>query len=474
MLIPFSELVKEFGLKIRGVIHVGAHECQELQAYNEIGVPTNKILWYEAQESICQQVLKKNSNIKIYQAIVSDVDGAKVSFMVTNNGQSSSMLELAKHKEYHPWVIEQSRFEGTTKKLDTIFKDNKEDLTQYNFLNMDIQGAELLALKGATNLLSHIDYMYLEVNDQELYKGCALITDIDIYVEKFGFKRVKTKMTEHHWGDALYIKTSLISEAKSGKHDIKTLINNTSMIATAASPVINNSVYSIYGFRGKSLPTQNFSQDGNHITNGELWFWDLIKTKVNLLFDVGIKDRIVYPKHKGLVQHCFEPNITSYDNVKSKADSNIIINYLALGNTKMTANYYSHSQSINKRVYYGCDEKCSCRNHVDMTTVDQYCSDNKISQIDFLKINTEGYELEILKGATKMLPRIKFIQFAYGGTYPDNNITLADVYKFLHANGYTFIYLLQPDHMTKCDKPIENYKYCNYVACKVQPHTLLK
>jgi hypothetical protein len=47
--------------------------------------------------------------------------------------------------------------------------------------------------------------IYLEVNEKELYKNCGLIGDIDIYLEKYNFKRVKTVMTEHGWGEALYI-----------------------------------------------------------------------------------------------------------------------------------------------------------------------------------------------------------------------------------------------------------------------------
>jgi hypothetical protein len=80
------------------------------------------------------------------------------------------------------------------------------DFSNYNMLNMDIQGAELLALKGATNLLKTMDYLYLEVNTAHLYKECALINEIDEFVKKFGFMRVSTKMTEFEWGDAFYIK----------------------------------------------------------------------------------------------------------------------------------------------------------------------------------------------------------------------------------------------------------------------------
>ena len=76
------------------------------------------------------------------------------------------------------------------------------DVSKYNFLNLDIQGAELLALKGFGDLLVGIDYIYTEVNETDIYKDCALIGEIDQYLSDF--ERVETAMTEFKWGDALY------------------------------------------------------------------------------------------------------------------------------------------------------------------------------------------------------------------------------------------------------------------------------
>ena len=38
MLIPIYNLKQEFNLKINGILHVGAHECEELKDYNRIGI----------------------------------------------------------------------------------------------------------------------------------------------------------------------------------------------------------------------------------------------------------------------------------------------------------------------------------------------------------------------------------------------------------------------------------------------------
>ena len=46
--------------------------------------------------------------------------------------------------------------------------------------------------------------LYLEVNEKELYKGCALLPELDAYLLTNGFQRVLTNMTCHGW-ETLYI-----------------------------------------------------------------------------------------------------------------------------------------------------------------------------------------------------------------------------------------------------------------------------
>ena len=72
---------------------------------------------------------------------------------------------------------------------------------------MDIQGAELLALKGSTKILDKIDIINTELNFDELYEGCALAHEIDKFLKFYNFHRVETDLRFHHtWGDGLYVK----------------------------------------------------------------------------------------------------------------------------------------------------------------------------------------------------------------------------------------------------------------------------
>lgn len=72
---------------------------------------------------------------------------------------------------------------------------------------MDVQGYELEVLKGGSSTLQYIDYLYCEVNRNEVYEGNAYIQELDDYLFSYNMKRVETSWWDDgDWGDALYIK----------------------------------------------------------------------------------------------------------------------------------------------------------------------------------------------------------------------------------------------------------------------------
>jgi FkbM family methyltransferase len=201
MLIPLHNLVNKYNIQFKGILHVGAHECEELKDYERY-LQRNKILWVEALSDKVELCKQRFPNVLIENAVVSDKI-EKIMFNVSNNGQSSSILDFGLHSHYHSHVHYVNSFEAETKLLKDVI--SKYDI-EYNFLNFDIQGAELKALKGMEEYLPKVDYLYTEVNSDYVYKDCALIEELDEYLLKFGLVRVETKMTEFKWGDAFYIR----------------------------------------------------------------------------------------------------------------------------------------------------------------------------------------------------------------------------------------------------------------------------
>jgi len=206
MLITFNEIVNKYGLP-KGIIHIGAHLMEERNDY--ISKDLYNTIWVEANPKVYSNIEfinNESSNERVFNFAISDEDNKLYEFNITNNGQSSSILKLDKHKIHHPQIHVSEVINVNSKRMNTLLSENNINVNDYDFLNIDIQGAELLALKGFGDLLNNIKYIYTEINTNTLYKDCALVSEIDEYLFKYGFKRVETLMTEFEWGDALYIK----------------------------------------------------------------------------------------------------------------------------------------------------------------------------------------------------------------------------------------------------------------------------
>ncbi len=205
MLIPFGKLVSSYNIREGHILHIGAHHCEERADYAAHGFDDGRVLWLEGNPDIVSEVKARSPSVSIHQALVSNCT-EQVDFIVTNNGQSSSILELDEHKKEHPWVVETHRKRLTTTTVDSFLHQQGIDPSLFRFVNIDIQGAELYALQGMRNVLPHIQFAYLEVNTKHLYKGCPLLEELDNFMVLNGFVRKELVMTEHGWGDAFYVR----------------------------------------------------------------------------------------------------------------------------------------------------------------------------------------------------------------------------------------------------------------------------
>lgn len=208
MLIPFTEcihILSYFNIKVNGILHIGAHNCEELNDYVNNGIDVNEIDWIEANPKLVEN--NKQRGIKNIHCLAVDNEEGEANFHITNNGQSSSLLNLGTHKYSYPDIVVSEVIKTQKKKLTTFVKENPQiNFNNRNFWNLDIQGSELNALKSAGNILDKIDAIYSEVNTDYVYEGCGLLEEMDSFLKEKGFHRVKTVMTDAKWGDALWVK----------------------------------------------------------------------------------------------------------------------------------------------------------------------------------------------------------------------------------------------------------------------------
>lgn len=79
---------------------------------------------------------------------------------------------------------------------------------------------------------------------------------------------------------------------------------------------------------------------------------------------------------------------------------------------------------------------------VEVRRLDAWCAEHGIAHLDFLKVDTEGHDLEVLKGATGILPAVDFVQVEVSmNRYNRFHVPFAAVFDFLSDQGFHLFYL---------------------------------
>jgi len=202
MLLSFTALKRKYKMDIKGIIHVGGHYGEEISEYVDNGI--QDILIFEPIgenfDVLSERVQDLNANIAGYQVALGSERGEFTMYVSDNEKQSSSLLKPKVHLTHHPHVKFPSTETVEVHLLDDYDCDN------CNFINMDVQGFELEVLKGGKKTLEHVDYVYCEVNRDEVYENNALVEELDEFLGEYGMKRVETDWAGEIWGDALYIR----------------------------------------------------------------------------------------------------------------------------------------------------------------------------------------------------------------------------------------------------------------------------
>jgi FkbM family methyltransferase len=121
--------------------------------------------------------------------------------------KSSSLLAPAKTKEVHSWLKFEEAITVQTSTLKQFCID--KNIAVIDFIHMDVQGAELMVLKGAEDFIKHINMIWLEVEAVELYKGQPLKHDVENFMLQIGFLKLEdtvyTTAGDQFWARKEYI-----------------------------------------------------------------------------------------------------------------------------------------------------------------------------------------------------------------------------------------------------------------------------
>ena len=199
--------------------------------------------------------------------------------------------------------------------------------------------------------------------------------------------------------------------------------------------------------RGMNYPSGDFRTSGELKVIHEIAARKASQGAV-VLFDVGANigaytsELVVAFSASGCCPtiHAFEPSSGAFRKLCEVAAANscVLPRNLALGETVEPGElHYDHPGSGLGSIYlrdlgeYGVHLSQSER--IEVTTLDMYCSEAGVPHIDFLKMDTEGSELAVLRGAQRMIDagRIDFIQFEFGEAAIDARHYLRDFFRIL-------------------------------------------
>jgi FkbM family methyltransferase len=186
------------------IVHVGANVGQERELYQRHGLA---VVWIEPIPAVYEQLVR---NIQPYpkqtaiQALLTDRGGDIVQLNISNNsGLSSSIFDLALHKDVWPEVDFVDHVKLTSDTLDGLMERGAVPPV-IDAVVLDTQGSELLVLKGAQAVLRQASYVIVEAADFESYKGCATVRTIRDFLEAFSFSLVKKQQFARHPSGAGY------------------------------------------------------------------------------------------------------------------------------------------------------------------------------------------------------------------------------------------------------------------------------
>lgn len=129
---------------------------------------------------------------------------------VASNLGSSSLLKSGMHSDIFPNITFEESISVKTIRLDELLLP----VDYGSLLVMDLQGAELKALHGASGILQRFDYIYIEAAELELYEGAPRSSDIIKFLST-EFKLVDWQISKaYHYGNLFFIRNELVKNPR--------------------------------------------------------------------------------------------------------------------------------------------------------------------------------------------------------------------------------------------------------------------
>jgi FkbM family methyltransferase len=227
------------------------------------------------------------------------------------------------------------------------------------------------------------------------------------------------------------------------------------------------------------LKPENEEVSGEHFLINKILKNNLMNIAKPIIFDVGANvgkySMMLVNDFPHAQIYSFEPNKNAFTQLVAKVGSSVNCVNAGMGDEEKAKKLFTYANSLASshasiyedifRTLYKADVT---ELDFQMTTLDLFCEREDVTGIDFLKIDTEGNELNVLKGGQKMLAakKIKIIQFEFGECDVFSRVFLRDFYLML--SDYN-IYRLDSHRLIplfEYDSTKEIFRYQNFIAVR--------
>ena len=199
------------------IFEFGARDCAETMVFHQ-SFPTSMIYTFECNKStlpLCRERVKGIDNIILTEKAVTDHDGEikfypidqekTVTTWADGNPGASSIFRASGKYPVEKYVQTEDVVASVSLKsfLATY------QLPHIDLLWMDIQGAELIALKGLAERINDVKLMHLEINFTSIYEGQTFYPEIKKFLKRHGFYFLGFTALSRYSGDAIFINNNL-------------------------------------------------------------------------------------------------------------------------------------------------------------------------------------------------------------------------------------------------------------------------